>query len=226
MTKVWYVGYFAISLFRIYGLFFPHFCHSSFFGQIWSQNLKFSKLTEIWYRLHCYMLFTILMFIFSKNFVTHAFGQIWSHDLDFFKFTEISWRGTLLYAYYDFNVYFFKIFLSHIFLDKFAPKICCFQLKFRTGVHYYMLLTTVMFIFPKLCHSYNFGQIWSKNLMLSKLNEICYKGTLLYTDYGFDVKFFEVFSVHICSPYILKFSIEIRCNSVNSEKTRWNEIYP
>ena len=27
-----------------------------------------------------------------------------------------------------------------------------------------------------------------------------------------------------CSPYLLKFSIEIRSNSVNMEKTRWNEI--
>ena len=29
-----------------------------------------------------------------------------------------------------------------------------------------------------------------------------------------------------CSPYLLKFSIEIRCNSVNMEKTRWNEVCP
>ena len=29
---------------------FLNFCQSYFFGQIWSQNLKFSKLTEIWYR--------------------------------------------------------------------------------------------------------------------------------------------------------------------------------
>ena len=29
-----------------------------------------------------------------------------------------------------------------------------------------------------------------------------------------------------CSPCLLKFSIEIRCNSVNMEKTRWNEICP
>ena len=29
-----------------------------------------------------------------------------------------------------------------------------------------------------------------------------------------------------CSPYLLKFSIEIRQNSVNIERTRWNEICP
>ena len=45
-----------------------------------------------------------------------------------------------------------------------------------------MLITILMFIFSKLYNSYNFRQIWSQNLML-----IWYKGTLLYTDYGFDV---------------------------------------
>ena len=32
--------------------------------------------------------------------------------------------------------------------------------------------------------------------MLSKLTEIWYKDALLYADYGFEVYFFEVFSVH------------------------------
>ena len=50
-----------------------------------------------------------------------------------------------------------------------------------------MLITILIFNLPKFCHSYNFGQIWSQNLMFSKLTEIWYKGTLLYADYGFDV---------------------------------------
>ena len=44
-----------------------------FFGQIWSQNLKFSKLTKIWYRgtlLYLHFQFNVY---FSKIFVTHNF---------------------------------------------------------------------------------------------------------------------------------------------------------
>ena len=41
--------------------------------------------------------------------------------------------------------------------------------------------------FSKFCHSYNFGETWSQNLMLSELIEIRYRGILLYANYGFDV---------------------------------------
>ena len=76
-----------------------------FLGQSWSQKLKFSKLTEIWYR----------GIFFSKFFSFIFSGQIWFQNLKFFKLTEISHGVTLLYATYDFNIYFFKSFVSYIF---------------------------------------------------------------------------------------------------------------
>ena len=71
---------------------------------------------------HCYMLITILMFVFSKFLSFIFFAQIWSKNLKFSKMNEIRYRGTLLYAYYDFNVYVFKIFVSHMYLGKFCLK--------------------------------------------------------------------------------------------------------
>ena len=41
------------------------------------------------------------------------------------------------------------------------------------------------------------------------------------------INFWGKFNPKICcSSYLLKFSIEIRSNSVNMKKTRWNEICP
>ena len=58
---------------------------------IWSQNLKFSKLTKIWYRgtlLHCYHNFNVY---FSKIFVIRIFsGLIWSQNLKSSKLTEFA----------------------------------------------------------------------------------------------------------------------------------------
>ena len=73
-------GVIAISLFEIWCLFLQIFCH--FFGQIWSQNPKFSKLTEIRYKdtlLYAYYNFNVYVF---KSFVIHIildkFGpKIW-----------------------------------------------------------------------------------------------------------------------------------------------------
>ena len=99
---------------------FSKFFSFIFFGQIWSQNLEFFKLTKIWYKVDCYMLISILMFIFSKLLSFIFFGQIWSQNLKFSKLTEIWYSRTLLYAYYDFNVYFYKGFVIHIILGKFG----------------------------------------------------------------------------------------------------------
>ena len=93
---------------------------SIFFGLIWSQNLKFFKLTEIWYRdslPYTYFDFNVffskfLSFIFSLG----KFGPTKS------EVCQIKWnlvQGYIVYAYFDFSVYFFK-FLSihiHIFLS-------------------------------------------------------------------------------------------------------------
>ena len=115
-----------------------NFCHSYFFGEIWSQNLKFSKLTEI-------------------------------RD-----------KHTFLYACYNVNVYFPKIFVTHIFFGKSGPIIWSpiKWLKFCIGVNCYMpTITILIFIFSKFLSVIFFGQIWSQNLMFSKLTEI-----LLYAD--------------------------------------------
>ena len=75
---------------------FSKFLSFIFFGQIWSQNLKFSKLTEIWYRgtlLYAYYDFNVYFF---KMFVIHIFGLIWSQNPkspDKLKF------GTGIYCY-------------------------------------------------------------------------------------------------------------------------------
>ena len=41
---------------------------------------------------HCYILITALMFIFSKFFSFKFFGQIWSQNLKFFKLTR-TWES-------------------------------------------------------------------------------------------------------------------------------------
>ena len=81
LTKIWYIG-------RFYCLFFQIFCHSYSFRQIWSQNLKFFKLTEMSY-------FDVYFF---KILIIHIFGLIWSHKLRFSILTEIWCSVALLYA--------------------------------------------------------------------------------------------------------------------------------
>ena len=94
-----------------------------FYGEIWSQKLKFSKLTEIWYRQ------TLLYpcFEFNVNFFSFFslifFGQIWSQNLKFSKLTEIWYQGTLVSVYHDFNIHFCKIFVIHSFLAKFGSNL-------------------------------------------------------------------------------------------------------
>ena len=102
---------------------FQNFFHSYFFEQIWYQNLKFFKLTKIWYwgtLLHAYYDGNVY---FLKVLFIHIFCQICSQNLKFSKLTIIWCRATLLYAYYDSNVYFFKGFVIHIILGKFGLKI-------------------------------------------------------------------------------------------------------
>ena len=66
-------GYIAIGLLRFLCFFFQNFCHSYFLGQIWSQNLKFSVLTEIWgKRTFLYACYNFNVY-FSQIFVTHIF---------------------------------------------------------------------------------------------------------------------------------------------------------
>ena len=95
-----------------------------FFGHIWSQKLRFSKLTEIWYS-HT-LLYSCFEFNgnFLKKFFAHIFWckfgpKIWSSQ----SLTEIWYKGTLLYVYHDFNIYFCKIFVIHSFLGRFGSNL-------------------------------------------------------------------------------------------------------
>ena len=69
---------------------FSKFLSFIFFEQIWTQNLKFSELTEIWYRgTFLYVYFDLNVYFF-KIFVIHILAQIWFQDLKLYF--------TLLYA--------------------------------------------------------------------------------------------------------------------------------
>ena len=70
-----------------------------FLEQIWFQNLKFFKLTEIWYIFRFYCLF------FQIFYHSYSFRKIWSQNLEFFEMTEV----------WYFYVYFFKVLIVHIF---------------------------------------------------------------------------------------------------------------
>ena len=99
-------------------MFFQNFCYSHFFGQIWSQNLKFAKLTEIWYRgtlLYAYYDFDVY---FSKICVTHVF---------LIKFGSIIWissnwskfrRGLHFYMLNTVLMFIFSRFFSFIFFGQ------------------------------------------------------------------------------------------------------------
>ena len=112
----WQVHYILIPdlMFIFFKIFVIHIYifFGKFSSKIWTSPKKFGT------GVHCYMLITVLLFIFSKFFWFIFFGQIWSKYLKFFKLTEISYRAMLLCAYYNFNVYFFKNFCQSYFFGQ------------------------------------------------------------------------------------------------------------
>ena len=145
---------------------------------------------------HCYMLITALMFIFSKFFSFIFFGQIWSENLKFFKLTKNWYRGRFLYVYFDFNVHFFKIFVIHIFWANLVSKPEVLQINWNL-VQAYIAICSLRFwylFFQIFYQSYFFGQVWSQNLKFSKLTKIWYRRTLLYAYYDFNIYFFKFWS--------------------------------
>ena len=124
------------------------------FGQIWSPKLSFPNWRKFGAGVHCYILTSNLIFIFSKFCHSYFFEQVWSQNLKLSKLTEIWYRCTLLCAYHDFNIHFSKTFVIHDFVDKFGPTIWISSnwLKFHRRVHCCMLITISMFIFSKFCH--------------------------------------------------------------------------
>ena len=59
-------GLHCYKLITILMFIFSKFYHSYNYGQIWSQNLTFFKLTKFDTRAHCYMMITVLMCNFSN----------------------------------------------------------------------------------------------------------------------------------------------------------------
>ena len=79
-------------------------------------------------------------------------------------------------------------------------------MKFSTGEHCYILISSLMGFFSKLLSFIFFEQIWSQNLNFTKLTEIWFRGTLLHAYYNFNVYFFKIFVIHIVlGKFILKF---------------------
>ena len=75
---------------------FSKFLSFTFFGQIWFQNLKFSKLPEICYRdtfLYNYYDFNVFFLNICHSYI---FEIIWSQNLKFSNLTEICYGGSLL----------------------------------------------------------------------------------------------------------------------------------
>ena len=99
-------GYIVYAYFDLNVYFFKILFFSYFFWQIWSQNVKFFKLTKIWYIGRFYCLF---FQIFCHS---YSFRQIWSQNLKFFKLTEMSY----------FDVYFFKILIIDLFWANLVPQ--------------------------------------------------------------------------------------------------------
>ena len=96
-----------------------------------------------------------------------------------------------------FQIYFlfFQNFVINIFLVKnwSTPN----QPKFGTVVHCCMLISILMFIFPKFLSFMPFWQIWSHNLDFFKLTDILSRGVLLYAYYVWNVYFFKIIFIHI-----------------------------
>ena len=85
------------------------------------------------------------------------------------------------------------------FLGKFDLKNWGFPnwLKFGTGVHYYMLITILTFVFSKF---FSFMYSWANLVSKSEILQIDWnfvQGYSLYAYYDFNVYFFKTFAIHI-----------------------------
>ena len=85
----------------------------------WSSPNWLKPVTDI----HCFILVSNSMLIFTIFFFSYFLGQIWSENLKFSKLTEIWYQGTLLYVYDDFNIYVCKIFVIHSFWGIFGSNL-------------------------------------------------------------------------------------------------------
>ena len=98
------------------------------------------------------MLISILIFFFffkKRSFSFICFGQILVPKSEVL---QVNWNLVQRYiaiCLLHFNVYFFQNSFHLYFLGNFGPEIWSSpsQLKFSTGIHCYMLITIVMFVF-------------------------------------------------------------------------------
>ena len=142
----------------------------SVFGQIWSQKLKFSKFTKIWYKgtlLYPWFEFNVCFtnFFFIDIFLGKFGPKIWSSP-DQLKF----WTGVHCSKLITILMFILPKFLSLMFLGKFGPIIWISSncLKFCRGIHCYLFIAVLMSIFSNFFPFISFGQIWSQNLNFPK----------------------------------------------------------
>ena len=127
-------------------LFSQNFCHSYFFGQIWSHNLNFYKMTEILYRgklLYAYY-YDFNLYIF-KNFVSHIF---WTNLVPKSNVLQIDWNIVVCWCNIDWAYCYMLILVLMCnfskywpfanFGGKFHPKICFspYLLKFSIEIQW------------------------------------------------------------------------------------------
>ena len=140
-----------------------------FLWQLWSQNLMFSKLIEIWCRFTLLYAYYDLSGVFFKKICQSYFlGKF-----DIITWISSNWlkfrRGYIaIISLLQFWYLFFQNYFDSYFFGKFGPKTWSStnKLKFDTELHCYMFVTILMFSFSKFCYSYNFGQILAKSNVL------------------------------------------------------------
>ena len=98
---------------------FQIFCHLYSFSQIWSQNLKFFKLTEIWYRGRLpYAYFDFNVYFFKILFI-HSFRE---KLVPKSEVLQIDWNLVDYHILISIVMFIFSKFLWFIFsLGKFGP---------------------------------------------------------------------------------------------------------
>ena len=70
-------------------------------------------------------------------------------------------------------------------------------LKFGAGLHFYILISNLIFSFSKFLSLIFFGLIWSQNLKFSRLTEIWDKHIFLYACYNVNFYFSKIFAMDI-----------------------------
>ena len=196
---------------------------------MWSQKLKFSKFTKIWYRgtlLYPYFEFNAY---FSKIFVIHIFlgkfgPKIWRSSNSLKFDTEVHCEIVILnlmLIFPDFCHFHFwgQIWSQNLKFSKFTEI-------WYGGTFLYAYFDSNVYFFKNFVMYIILGKFGAKsNVLHIDWNFIQGRMKCNFSKYLPFINFWGKFHPKICcSAYLLKFSIEIPCNSVNMEKTKWNGI--